>query len=590
MTASGEVSAENAFHEGDLERAYRLLAPLFHNGGLSSNGHHLLAIIERRRGRLEASNSIFVRALMLDPNNAKIHNDFANLLENLKQIEAAIVHYKNALLLDPSLIEVQINLGLAEARAGLWGEAKRTLELVTKRAPREGRAWHAFGSVLFELGEIEKATAATDKALLLSRKSARLLHLRAEIELARGGIAAPYYASARKAAPGELDICLGEAISWCECGGIESAISELIKLTALHPEWINGHAALAKLTWESGRPTSFAESYERALKIKPGNEDLWIAYVSTLMQAGLHAQVLDGVEKARRTLGRRLWFDQLEAAAVSEIGDHDRADVLYARLLQERGAGSQVAHVRHLLRTRRPEQAVKEAISLVEEQNIAGVWPYLSAAWRALDDPRWQWLEGDPNLISVIDLDISRSELQALTELLRSFHMNRIHPFDQTLRGGTQTAGSLLLKQAPEIVSLRQRFTEAIKRYVSSLPEVDLSHPFLRQKSEMFRITGSWSSRLRGEGIHLNHVHPSGWVSSAFYVSLPTTIGINELDPAGWLNFGVPPSQLDLDLQPIRSVQPKAGRLVLFPSLMWHGTNAFPAGERLTVAFDVVSQ
>jgi hypothetical protein len=34
-------------------------------------------------------------------------------------------------------------------------------------------------------------------------------------------------------------------------------------------------------------------------------------------------------------------------------------------------------------------------------------------------------------------------------------------------------------------------------------------------------------------------------------------------------------------------VEPKPGRLALFPSTMWHGTRKFPAGERMTVAFDV---
>jgi hypothetical protein len=38
-----------------------------------------------------------------------------------------------------------------------------------------------------------------------------------------------------------------------------------------------------------------------------------------------------------------------------------------------------------------------------------------------------------------------------------------------------------------------------------------------------------------------------------------------------------------------RWVQPEEGKLVLFPSYVWHGTQAFDRGDqRLTVAFDVV--
>jgi hypothetical protein len=46
-------------------------------------------------------------------------------------------------------------------------------------------------------------------------------------------------------------------------------------------------------------------------------------------------------------------------------------------------------------------------------------------------------------------------------------------------------------------------------------------------------------------------------------------------------------TDLGMNLPPIRLVEPKQGRLVLFPSTMWHGTRPFDAGERLTVAFDV---
>ena len=55
---------------------------------------------------------------------------------------------------------------------------------------------------------------------------------------------------------------------------------------------------------------------------------------------------------------------------------------------------------------------------------------------------------------------------------------------------------------------------------------------------------------------------------------------------AGWLSIGEV-TELGLDLPPLRLVEPKPGRLVLFPSSSWHGTRPFAAGERLTVAFDV---
>lgn len=76
-------------------------------------------------------------------------------------------------------------------------------------------------------------------------------------------------------------------------------------------------------------------------------------------------------------------------------------------------------------------------------------------------------------------------------------------------------------------------------------------------------------------------------VVSALYVSIPEE---NELGPApaGYLSFGQPPPELGTGLNSFCSVQSTPGKLVLFPSYTWHGTEPFSEGERLTVAFDVI--
>jgi hypothetical protein len=76
-----------------------------------------------------------------------------------------------------------------------------------------------------------------------------------------------------------------------------------------------------------------------------------------------------------------------------------------------------------------------------------------------------------------------------------------------------------------------------------------------------------------------------GWLSSALYIALPPDLG--GADHAGWLTLGEPQAELGIDLPPRRVIEPKPGRLALFPSWMWHGTRPFGQGERITVAFDV---
>jgi uncharacterized protein (TIGR02466 family) len=115
----------------------------------------------------------------------------------------------------------------------------------------------------------------------------------------------------------------------------------------------------------------------------------------------------------------------------------------------------------------------------------------------------------------------------------------------------------------------------------------DPSHPVSARNTGAAVIVDAWSVHLRREGFHVNHLHPEGWISSAYYVDVPEEAADPQLK-AGWLKFGEPRFPVP-GLTPEKYVQPRAGRLVLFPSYFWHGTNPIHGEHaRMTVAFDAV--
>jgi uncharacterized protein (TIGR02466 family) len=99
--------------------------------------------------------------------------------------------------------------------------------------------------------------------------------------------------------------------------------------------------------------------------------------------------------------------------------------------------------------------------------------------------------------------------------------------------------------------------------------------------------SGAWSVQLRREGYHVNHFHPQGWISSAYYVAVPKEVeDVSQM--SGWIKFGETRYPTP-GATPEVFVPPLAGRLVLFPSYMWHGTNPIHGSEtRTTIAFDAV--
>jgi hypothetical protein len=210
-----------------------------------------------------------------------------------------------------------------------------------------------------------------------------------------------------------------------------------------------------------------------------------------------------------------------------------------------------------------------------------------------MGDERDEELSGYDNLVQVFDLMppegfSSMEKFNAeLDTYLDRMHPETREPIGQSLRGGTQTPDHVFRAGHELVDKIEQRIAETIKAYIAGLREKE-NHPFVARRTHSFRYAGSWSSRLKSCGFHINHIHPQGWISSCYYVAVPEATK-NETDKQGWIKFGEPGLDLTLTNSIRRMVQPVPGRLVLFPSYMWHGTVPFhDTAARTTIAFDAL--
>ena len=202
-----------------------------------------------------------------------------------------------------------------------------------------------------------------------------------------------------------------------------------------------------------------------------------------------------------------------------------------------------------------------------------------ASAWRLAGDSRARELYDYDRLIRTYRIEPPDgwtsldAYLADLERALDRLHPPLTHPIGQSLRGGSQTQRSLLDYPDPEIQALFQALDAPIRRHIEAVGG-----------GGGYDFAGAWSVRLNPHGRHADHVHPEGWLSSAFYVRLPEMRGRE-----GWLKFGEPGTPTSPRLEPGHWVKPEPGLLVLFPSYMWHGTEPFSsAGTRLTCAFDLV--
>jgi tetratricopeptide (TPR) repeat protein len=481
--------------------------------------------------------------------------------------------------------DAMLSAGAGALQAGLYAEALGPVVGALRKHPGHAQLWHLLGLLHRSLDDPGPSVDAFNKAAQLAPDDAMIAHGRACICYEAGLPAVRLFERARALAPSDLSILRRHAAALIAEGQGDAATDLLDSELSRNPGWLDGHTALARVRWTRGECDQFTDSFERALRAGAGTLALWRAYIEMLLYDRLHGRALEIIQRARAAVGPHVTFDAAEAIARSELGELDAAGALFGRLAHLRDVAVIVHHLRFLIRAGRIEEAAKIAEREAPRDPTHQIWPYLSLAWRALGDARWEWLDGDPRFIGVYDLAERLAPLDALAERLRALHRTKNQPLDQSLRGGTQTEGNLFSRIEPEIRMLRQAVVEAVERHVAQLPAPPRGHPMPEQRRQPVRFSGSWSVRLSGGGRHVNHFHTSGYLSSALYIALPDE---DQRGPgeAGWLVLGEA-SELGVDLPPVRTVEPRPGRLVLFPSTMWHGTRPFAAGERLTVAFDV---
>ncbi|GEA11770.1 putative 2OG-Fe(II) oxygenase [Alteromonas sp. KUL49] len=220
-------------------------------------------------------------------------------------------------------------------------------------------------------------------------------------------------------------------------------------------------------------------------------------------------------------------------------------------------------------------------------------WALQSVQWRLEQDERYKWLCDYETLVKTSELSTKECEeplvtyIHALKEELTKLHQAKKHPLEQSLRGGTQTPGNLLLRNDNTFKILNERLSRTVESELSLLSK-DETHPTLSRRLTTPIFSASWSVMLKNQGYHRSHVHPKGWYSSAFYVSVPEVVSSDE-DKQGWLKFGEPGIRLYTPLKAEYWVKPEAGKLALFPSFFWHGTEPYTSQDsRLSVAFDLL--
>ncbi len=414
-----------------------------------------------------------------------------------------------------------------------------------------------------------------------------------------------------------------------EAGHLDEAIRLLRRSVEAAPDNPPALAALAASLAGAGRPLEAVDQYRRALTAKPDLTAARIRLGDLLADLGRRSEAIDCYDQAVAERPQDAMLRSNLGSLLAEEGDLDRAiDAFQAALAQDGRLTRTHANLGTALKeVGRIDEAVASfqaalaiepaepaaltglgaaylkldnpaaAVAALEKAVAAGPMPTralcylaiaLTAAGRhddalAIADPDSQVTVAElPAPDGFADLDAFNAALIAdVTE-----HPTLVwEPGGKTTRGGAQT-GDLLQQPTPAIRAFEAALRTAIDRVLDDLPAHE-GHPHFRRRPDDY-VLNIWGTVLQESGQQLPHIHASAWLSGVYYAELPAATGAGS--QAGWIEFGRPGYGLpEPDGIATRLVEPAVGRLVLFPSYLFHSTVPFAGDDRrVSIAFDLL--
>ncbi len=448
------------------------------------------------------------------------------------------------------------------------GELKKSLHLLQRAselAPANPEPLGEIALVHMAAGNLQEAELILRRALALDPTAVKTLTNLGALLQYRGHIQAAIdcYQQALAINHDDIEVRCNLAKALVDAGQTEQALVECktaVKKTDRHPFAL---ATLGAVLTDSQQYAEARATLEQATTLEPGDD-------IALVNLGLSCYGLGDLAAATSALGKAVTTNPYNARAVADLancltasGDVDAALELCHGFLQQNPG----------------ERLVIGALALAlhnsDQQSEANELTNCATLVRVFELPC------PDNYANLEEFNHTLAEqIQNDSSLLTS-------PTSKATAGGDQT-GELNLADG-DFAELGRFFNQAIGDAANSYIAAGLAdHPLMEPAAKDWSLR-AWGTLLRAGGKQISHMHPLGWLSGIYYLSLPDNMDETE-DEAGWLEFGQPPERFFRTSEPeTYRYKPVEGKLILFPSWFWHQTVPFSADQnRISIAFDVM--
>ncbi len=283
-------------------------------------------------GYWKDSFTLFTHTLAVTQNNALAHNNLGTALAALGRRDEALVHYAQAVRLQPADPVMQNNLGAALAKAGQIEAAMEHYQAALHARPDFDEAHNNLGAALAALGRWDEAVAHFRRAL-----AARPDYAEAHNNL--GGVlamqqkhaeAVEHYAAAIRLTPNAAGAHLNYALSLEKLGRAEEALAQFDEAQRLDARSAEAAFNLGRMLAQHGRFAEAIQPLSEAVQLKPENARaqfyLGLAQVNSGQPTGAVAHLREAVRLRPdwpEALNALAW--QLATSDSAQAADADEA-------------------------------------------------------------------------------------------------------------------------------------------------------------------------------------------------------------------------------------------------------------------------
>jgi uncharacterized protein (TIGR02466 family) len=167
---------------------------------------------------------------------------------------------------------------------------------------------------------------------------------------------------------------------------------------------------------------------------------------------------------------------------------------------------------------------------------------------------------------------------------IKNHSLLRREPNGLAARKGYLT-DDLFADSTQSINLFKKLMLEKINQYIKQLPD-DKSHYMLKHKTFNYDLN-AWATWVNGDGYIDKHIHEESWISGAYYCKVPK-ITKNSDSKLGFFEYGCIPNDINYINSERKFIEPKEGKLIIFPSYLYHQTIPHESQEdRISIAFDL---